>query len=65
MWETIGGFIVSNFAEVFVKELVKEIKQPKKSAPQQVRHVTSTPKTAKSAPQIPINFTKGQVMVFE
>jgi hypothetical protein len=65
MWKTIGGFVVSNFAEVFVKELVKEIKQPKKPAPQQVRHAASVPKTTKSEPQEPITFTKGQVMVFE
>jgi hypothetical protein len=65
MWKTIGGFVVSNFAEVFVKELVKEIKQPKKPHVQQVRHAASAANTPKNEPQEPITFTKGQVMVFE
>jgi len=65
MWNTIGGFVISNFAEVFVKELVKEIKQPKKSASKQVHHVASAPKATKSEPQVPISFTNGQVMIFE
>jgi len=57
--------VVSNFAEVFVKELVKEISQPKKTTVQQVRHAASAPNTTKIGPQEPITFTKGQVMVFE
>ena len=65
MWKTIGGFVVSNFAEVFVKELVKEISQPKKPAILQVRHAASAPNTTKSESQELITFTKGQVMVFE
>jgi hypothetical protein len=32
MWKTIGGFVVSNFSEVFVKELVKEVSKSKKPA---------------------------------
>jgi len=32
MWKTIGGFVVSNVAEVFVKKLVKEMSKPKKTA---------------------------------
>jgi len=65
MWKTIGGFVVSNFAEVFVKELVKEISQPKKPTVQQVQHAASAPNTTKMEPREPITFTKGQVMVFE
>ena len=57
--------MVSNFAEVFVKELVKEISQPKKPAVQQVRLAVSAPNATNSEPQEPITFTKGQVMVFE
>jgi hypothetical protein len=65
MWKTIGGFVVSNFAEVFVKELVKEISKPKKPAPQQERHVAYASKTTMNEPQKSLTFTKGQVMVLE
>jgi hypothetical protein len=66
MWKTIGGFVVSNFTEVFVKELVKEISKPKKPArPNKDRNAVSASTTTKGEPQQPITFTKGQVMVFE
>jgi hypothetical protein len=39
MWRTIDGFIVSNFAKVFVKELVKEVSKTKKPALQKVYHL--------------------------
>jgi len=66
MWKTIGGFVVSNFAEVFVKELVKEVSKSKKPEPQPpARKAASVPNTTMSEPQKPIPFAKGQVMVFE
>lgn len=67
MWKTIGGFVVGSFAEVFVKELVKEFSKPNTPAPpqQQERHAASAPKTTKNGPQQPLTFAKGQVMVFE
>lgn len=67
MWKTIGGFVVSNVAEVFVKELVKEISRPKKPVPRRPppkAHTAVKPATeTKSA--APLTFSKGQVMVFE
>lgn len=57
--------MVSNFAEVFVKELVKEVSKSKKVAQKPGRHAASAPNITKSEPQEPITFTKGQVMVFE
>ncbi|HXY55525.1 MAG TPA: hypothetical protein VEM40_12725 [Nitrospirota bacterium] len=65
MWKTIGGFVVSNFAEVFVKELVKEVTKANKPAPQQQRNTASVSKPTKNDPQQPIAFAKGQVMVLE
>ena len=66
MWKTIGGFVVSNFAEVFVKELVKEVTKANKPAPQQQRNTASISKSkTKNEPQQSIAFTKGQVMVLE
>ncbi len=66
MWKTIGGFVVSNFTEVFVKELVKEISKSKKPAtPHQERQHAPASTISKREPQEPITFTKGQVMVFE
>jgi len=54
MWNVIGGFIVSSIAEVFVKEIVGEIKKPRKpSAPQE------------AAPAKHLKHTKGQVMILD
>ena len=57
--------MVSSFAEVFVKELVKEVKRANKPAPPQVRHAASVSKTLQNAPGESLTFTKGQVMIFE
>jgi hypothetical protein len=65
MWRTIDGFIVSNFAKVFVKELVKEVSKTKKPALQKVKHTTSAPKKTMIETQKPLTFAKGHVMVFE
>jgi len=64
MWNTIGGMVVSSFAEVFVKELVKEVKKAK-PAPPQVRHTAPAPKATKNEPNESLTFSKGQVMIFE
>lgn len=34
MWKIIGGFVVSSVAEVLVKEIVKEIRKPRKPEPE-------------------------------
>ena len=58
--------MVSNFAEVFVKELVKEVTKAKKNpAPQQQISAASVAKPTKNDPQQPIAFAKGQVMILE
>jgi hypothetical protein len=54
MWNVIGGFVISSIAEVFVKEIVKEIKKPGK---------TAVP--LQEAPDKRLKYTKGQVMVLE
>jgi len=57
--------VVSNFAEVFVKELVKEVTKAKNPAPQQQSNAASVAKPTKDGPQQPIAFAKGQVMILE
>jgi hypothetical protein len=52
MWKIIGGFVVSSVAEVFVKEIVKEIRKPRKPEPEE-------------APEKPLKHSKGQVMVLD
>jgi hypothetical protein len=55
MWNVIGGFVISSIAEVFVKEIVKEIKRPgKPSSPPQ-----------EEAPAKHLKHTKGQVMILD
>jgi len=65
MWTTIGGFVVSSFAEAFVKELVKEVKKTNQPAPSKAGHVATAPKATKNEPKESLTFSKGQVMVFE
>jgi hypothetical protein len=55
MWNIIGGFVVSSVAEVFVKEIVKEIRKPKKPEKE---------KPAKASAE-PLKHSKGQVMVLD
>ncbi len=65
MWKTIGGFVVSNVAEMFAKELVKEISNPSKLAvPQRTAQTGQAPNkpTTRSTPYL---FKRPQVMVFE
>lgn len=57
MWNIIGGFVVSSVAEVFVKELVKEIKKPRKPQPQK--------EAREKAAESPIKHSEGQVMILD
>jgi len=54
MWNVIGGFVISGIAEVFVKEIVKEIRKPGKpeASPQET-------------PAKHLRHTKGQVIILD
>lgn len=54
MWGVIGGFLVSNFAEVLVKEVVKEVVREIGK-----KDIDSTHKKK------PLSFSSGQVVILE
>ncbi|MCX8028312.1 MAG: hypothetical protein N3A62_10750 [Thermodesulfovibrionales bacterium] len=55
MWGVIGGYLVSNFAEVLVKEVVKEV----------VKEIGKKDKDSLQQQKKPLSFSSGQVMIID